>query len=540
MAKETFIDWQKDSLLVASAGGRPGNAKVDACSLKKLGEGQAATAVLTDAVNELNLAKTTATVVLSRGKAEVRTISVPRIDSDELPDVIRFQAQRQLANMTDSWSLDFVLLPDVGGEMQTALVAAVSPSDMNAVNAACTAAGLQLSRVVLRPLEIARHALAHQSGLSGAALVVCVTDDEADLILTNHGKILLLRNTRLPHESDSRSKALAGEIRRSMVAASGQLGSTQVTDVILLSSGDIGSTLQAPLHEATGAQVHYLDIAESLPADATSQALALDAGNRVAGICGSVALSHAAKDATIDFKNPKKRPPKKKNTLSYILGGLAAAAVLIAAGSWWVNTNRSLTDELELLEAENESKKTLVESAKKKSQELALVEQFGKASPNYLDEFAHLASRIPEANKIILAGPTFTTLSNGDGKMTVRIAADSAESISSFEDSLRDENHIVLAREPRLSRSPTELYKWEATEQVEIRNRGWDLTAAPTSSSPEADDSSDEVSSDGESTTEDNESSSDSTSDEGGESSNTDDPAPSSEAKDEIAESGTA
>ncbi|MEO8271381.1 MAG: hypothetical protein ABI557_16790, partial [Aureliella sp.] len=135
MSKKTIIDWQRDSLLVAVGQTQAGTVTIERLSEQTIGHaassegkdddqllplnGDAAQG-LVRAIDELGLRKSDATIILSRDLVEVRTLSIPRIDAAELPDVIRFQAQRQLANMGDAWTLDYVLLPDAAGqEMHT-------------------------------------------------------------------------------------------------------------------------------------------------------------------------------------------------------------------------------------------------------------------------------------------------------------------------------------------------------------------------------------------------------------------------------------
>jgi hypothetical protein len=86
----------------------------------------------------------------------------------------------------------------------------------------------------------------------------------------------------------------------------------------------------------------------------------------------------------------------------------------------------------------------------------------------------------------MMAGPTFTTLSDGTAKIVVNIAADKSTSISEFEQSLRSDDHTVSAKQAQESREPSALYKWVATQTIEIRNRGWDIVENLSTSSRES------------------------------------------------------
>ncbi|MEM7477719.1 MAG: hypothetical protein AAF483_22245 [Planctomycetota bacterium] len=475
MAKQTVIDWQKDSLLIASASGRVGNVSIDAISNIEL-EGTSAAEGLSKGIAELGLGKTPVTVVAERASAEVRTINVPRVDAAELPGIIRFQAQRQLANMGENWALDYVLLPDNGQEMQTALVGAMAPDHLARVEKSCTKAGLQLEHVALRPIEIARHALNAGGGSRKAGLIVCVSEGAADLILTQQGQVVLIRNTNLPGEPEQLANALAGEIRRSMLAASGQIGGEGVESTVLMCASEIADSVKPKVADATGTPVTVVDLTETLPAGLdTRTALAKQHANRIAGICGAATMPVSDTALTLDFKNPKKAPPPKSNVLTYIL---AAAAVLILVGggiTWWIQTNKDLDNQIATLEAENEESKGNIGRAMTKISQVSEIEKFTKGSPQFLDEFARLTDKVPGSDKIILAGPQFITQPDGEGQIRVNIAADTDKSISEFEASLRDENHKVSARDMQESKRPTKLYKWEAVETITIVNSGWNV-----------------------------------------------------------------
>ncbi|MEM8734926.1 MAG: hypothetical protein AAGG44_11920 [Planctomycetota bacterium] len=495
MAKNHIIDWQQDSLLLASVSARGGVGNVDACSLQSVENGSYNNAV-SAGVEQLGWGKSAVTVVVCRSMAEVRTISVPRVDSAELPDIIRFQAQRQLANMGDGWTLDYVMLPDSGQEMQTALVGAIPPATIQSVSSVCSAANLQLQKIALRPLEIARQAVAAGNLRSGMSLIVSVCEAGADLIFTQDGQTVLLRNTRLPHESEGADKAIEGEIRRSLLAASGELGDVTISKALVIGNSDNGGSIKTAVDQVLGLTAEYIPLTNFLGSgvDAADTSI-LDQGNRLVGVCGAGLLPAADQAHFIDFKDPKKRPPPKSKTMQYALAAVAALLVVGAGVSWWYKTNADLDSELELLTAENEEKETLVDRAKVKTQHLAEVKAFTDGSIQYLDAFADITERMPESKKIILAGPTFTSLSNGTGEIRVNIGADSAQSISAFEESVRDEDFAVVGREPQMSRQPTELYKWIAQQTITVRNHGWDLVdnlstsrrATDTDAAPSAD-----------------------------------------------------
>jgi len=48
---------------------------------------------------------------VSRNDIELRAITLPLVDQNELPDMVRFAAPRYFASVNDNWPLDFITMP---------------------------------------------------------------------------------------------------------------------------------------------------------------------------------------------------------------------------------------------------------------------------------------------------------------------------------------------------------------------------------------------------------------------------------------------
>ncbi len=471
---------------------RGAKMQVDQVSYQPIGEnseGRSVTAeeALHSAVADLG-AKGEVTVVLSREVVEVRTLSIPRIDADELPDVIRFQAQRQLTSMTDNWSLDYVMLPHVAGqEMQTALVGGVSPAHLAELDRACTSAGLQATRILLRPIEIARFVI--QSGKlesAGATMIICIAEQSAELLILRDGHVVQIRGTRLSTEPEHVATSLKGEIRRSLMAASPQLGDTSLTGVLLISTSAVADQLDGVISEAAGAAVSHIDPVLILPSSiAERESLASKVPHRLAAIAGAIASETAEKQSLVDFRNPKKRPPKKKNTGRYLLYGGVAGLCLMAGLVWWISKNRQMDQEIAFYKSQIAEKKEILELAESKVKDFGQVQEFLDASPNWLDELVYISQKIPAAEKVLLGAPTkFSIEKDGKAKIEVPVKADNPDSISEFQKSLQSEHYVVKGFNSTKLLQAEGRYEWTVNEVIQIKGRGWDVfRSKPTSTS---------------------------------------------------------
>ncbi len=500
MAKQIIIDWQRDSLLVASCKGSGASVIVESLSEQRIGRspndaegtiplnGDAAQG-LNRAIEELGLRKSDVTIVASREMVEVRTISIPRMDNTDLPDVIRFQAQRQLANMGDNWALDYVMLPEEPGqEMLTALVGAVAPTVLHEMEAACNQAGVQLTHVALRPLEIARFANASgKLALGEASMLICLSAHDVDLLILNRGSVVQIRGTKLPSEASLQRQALNGELRRSLMAVSSQLAGKQLTSALLVATPELATGVQTQIAEVLGCQVKVVDPTDFLASNLPQRTqLAHTSANRLAGLAGVMNFAAADQKSRIDFKDPKKRPPPKSKTTTYLLAGAAAAMLALGGIYWWSSTNRALDEDLAMYKDQIESQKGLRESAEKRVADLEEVKKFLDASPNWLDELTYIAEKIPAAEKVMFENPVFSVEADGTGAIRMPVGADSDKTIEDLEASLRDGSHMVAGKNPRQLVGETYKghYRWMVEETISIKNRGWNLidnlgTASP-------------------------------------------------------------
>ena len=492
MARTVVIDWQRDSLIVAVGARRGSTVTFEQVRSLPIGETEQGTVsagqALRKAIQEMGLGKSDAIVIASREVVEIRTLLVPNVDQDELPDIIRFQAQRQMANVGETWPLDYILLPSAGLENKVALAGAISPAHMAEIESAVVGAGLQLARVLLRPLEIARFALtvdATGTMKEGASVVVCLTDNQADLLLLNSGAVVQLRSTRLPTASEQIATTIVGEIKRSLVAAASQMNGVSLTSAMLIAPAELASKVENAVSQAVGCNAAVVDPIVMLPAAMEGgEALNHAAANRLAGIGGVIAAPQPDKRTLIDFKNPKKRPPKEVNFVRYALVCAAGALLLLGAGSWWYTTNSSMDRELAELKKGIADKKELGELALKQIAEFNEVKKVLDSSPNWLDEVERIAERMP--NNVMIFSPVMSVAANGEGVIKSKVYGVSTDDISAFENKLREDGQFRVNSSGVSRTNAREGYPWETMVTITFANRGWNLLGKTQAKKPAA------------------------------------------------------
>jgi hypothetical protein len=484
MAKHIVIDWQRDSLLAAIVNGHGAKGTVTQTFEEEFNTsiGDGLRQAVLKASGQLQFGKAGVTVVVSREFAEVRTLQVPKVEAAELPDIIRFQAQRKFATLSENSVVDFVMLPErPGQEMATALVGGISAEHRTAIESACTAANLHLQHLALRPIEIARYA-SHSGKLKTdcASMIVCIAEDSVDLLTLVDGQLIQVRSTKLAGEHTAYGQAIKGEIRRSLMAATGELGDRALEQAVVITAGPMEPELEAAVSEACDAPLVALDITDSLTSE-SELSFATKHAPRLAAIVGATALASEQKSVVIDFQHPKKRPPKERNTRTWILAAAAAALLLGAGLSWIYLKQRGLSQELKQLQSQIADAEKTIELSEGKIEQWNQIQAFLDASPNWLDELAYISERIPDGERIVIQNPVFNV--NRDGSATIQITsvrASDSDAISAFEESLRNENYTVKGSEA--SKLSTPDYPWQASETITIRGKGWSYDAIESAS----------------------------------------------------------
>ena len=90
-------------------------------------------------------------VAVGRANIELKNLTLPPAPEDELPELVRFQAEREFNALSDEWPLDFIPLPSEPEEQLTVLAAAISPELIAEIQITCQGANLAPQRLILRP-----------------------------------------------------------------------------------------------------------------------------------------------------------------------------------------------------------------------------------------------------------------------------------------------------------------------------------------------------------------------------------------------------
>jgi Tfp pilus assembly PilM family ATPase len=387
---------------------------------------------------------------VGRGTIELRSLTLPTTDKNELPDMVRFAALRQFANVGDHWPIDFVVLPSQQENMTDCLAASINPATVERLSRVTESLGLTLTHIVLRPMASAMLAALKQPQLANSTvLLVEMFRDEADMAVLDQGHVVFMRNVRFSHPTDSPAnlQTLQGEIKRTIIAAASQRTDLKVEHVRIWGSQSHRSDMCATLTASLGQPVESIDPFDLLDA---SKAVRLEAANGSEAILGKFAssigglIATQASDRIIDFSNPRKKVEAKSPLVRYALAGTAAAVLLGCGYGWHWMKHSALDSEISQLNGELAKNVDSLKIASKKLSDWKKVESFLEGDHSWLDELEYLSAHASTGEKAIFGVTTFVTDTRSNSAMiSTKFLTKEQEDVPDLQAAFRDANHTV-------------------------------------------------------------------------------------------------
>ena len=402
--------------------------------------------------------KVTTLVGVGRDHVQMKLMTLPPAPVDELPDMVRFQAEREFTALGGDAALDFIPLAGDATLPNQVLALALSSAGVADARELCEAVGVELDRIPIRGCAAA--ALVNRAGLINAnqvALVVNPLTDEADLVVQVGETVLLLRTVRLPDPShvEGRQRALLGEIRRTMAALRQQSNDRQVAQVVVCGLDGLGGKSEAMAKELDVPVATFDPVADA-PAGLTSKSLSPETLERFSAVLG-MALTEADRQAPIiDFANVRRKQEARRFGRVHALAAAVAALVAVWFGfhMWqqYSEPGRELAD----LQNRIREVQSQADMYKNVTAQAAAVERWQATDVNWLDELHQFALRVrpqplaakdfPVADDAVITQLTMQRPPGQaavGGKMDVQAVAKSPAAVAALEQRLRDDTRTV-------------------------------------------------------------------------------------------------
>jgi hypothetical protein len=378
--------------------------------------------------------------------------------------MVRFQAIRNFASAGDSATVDF-LVTKRSNEGVEIIAAAVGPSGLAEIHENCAAADLEIKRIGLRPLAAAALFLTRQPDAgSGDTVLIDLLANDAEIVVARNRRVIFVRTVRMPAGEKARGKALAGELRRSLMAC-GSRGSLE--RVILWGRESVHTEDRVMLATASDSKVEMLDPFDLVDVQSQTRSQLPEHVGRLAPLIGLLAADDGAADRLIDFLNPRQRPEEPVHQYRKLaMIGLPIAACAVVAFVMYRQLS-NLDSEIVTLKTANTQRQIQVDQAIKNIGRTQTIDTYLDGNVNWLEEIRRLATSMPPGDEMIVRRIAGTVDERGGGTLTVVGGVTEPEIIEQFEQALRAPSHRVSG-DGASEINSADAYRWKFTESVTI------------------------------------------------------------------------
>lgn len=470
MPRLIALEWDANELRVVAARTRGKVLAIEqalALPLATASEADVGVA-LAKAVTQLGASRAETLVAVGRSSVELRFLNTPPVPPEELPDVVRFQALRQFTTLGDDWPLDFVPLSQTADGGSNVLAASIQPDLVQQIRQICSAGGVSLSRLVLRPFAAASLVRAEMAD-GKCRMIIDLLKVDADLTVLIGEQVIFPRNVRLPADAEPEilAKVVLAEGRRTIIAAQNQLGGRRVEEVIIFGDGRHHSAIKQLLEQELSLVVKLVDPFERVPWESGTRAARPDYPGTFAPLLGILLDESSATPHAIDFLHPRKKPPAPNRRRTYIMAASAAAALVLVGTLFVLMQLWSLDARIADLRKQRTAQEKLAKAGKKPREQVEKLDAFAQSDVIWLDELRRLSEKFPPAEAAQVETLNALAVPKGGGRISFDGLADDDTTIAKLETSLRDDEHAVR---PLGAKNDVQLdkLKWRFKEEVTV------------------------------------------------------------------------
>lgn len=412
-------------------------------------------------------------VGIGRASIELRHLTLPPAPDEELPEMVRFQALREFNALQEDWPLDFIPLDEDPNQARNVLAAAIAPELVEQIQQTCQTAGLRVRRLVLRPCGAASLFCRRQAeGLTKACLLVDLLGDEADLTVVVDRKVIFLRTARLPADpliDPESAQALLGELRRTMVAVSNQLGGRRVELIALCGTGPHHAALADQLADRLGTTTELFDPFSGLRLEGPLREQLPEQPGRFAPLLGMLVDELEGVGHSLDFLHPRRRPPPPSRVKRYAPAGLVAAVLVAAIGGFsWFDAARK-DHRIRSLQEEVQKWENQAQKVAKLQKVAAEIRAWEAGDVVWLDELRWLSEKLPPAQNAMITRIQAASAPRGGGELELEgLVQPPVETIKQIEQNLRDGTHRLISKDTADS-TATKNYSQQFKSVVQVK-----------------------------------------------------------------------
>ncbi len=402
---------------------------------------------LRDRLRAAGVANAPVVVTIGRDRVVLKELRYPAVPPPEEPNIVRFQALKELSDSPDDIVLDYVPLSNGAptGERRSMAVA-VRKDLFNAIQTMCTAANLKLAAVTPRPYALAASlsqafatgAVTPPESKADAVAVFAVGPGGGEFTVTRNGEVTF--TLAVPAPVVASEPMLLVQVRRNLTTYA---GSNPEHPIQALYVAEADGRWSEKLRSALGIPVHAYD-----PLGGAVPAVPEPARGRFAAAAGMLAAG--AGEIPINFvtpRQPKADADPNKNRI--LIAALAAMLILGIGGAVGYFLLDSASDNIARLTQEREDKQKRFTDMEPNAKRLDAAKQWLGRRVVWLDELYDMTDRFPHTSNFYAssfagkANPLETKTGKQAGTnatLNLKVAARSLEPVDTLLSSFDREN----------------------------------------------------------------------------------------------------
>ncbi len=402
-------------------------------------------------VSELKCERGRLLLLVSRGSVDSATFRLPPATEEELPELVRNVALREIPAINDATLLDFIAYPAEEDGGQTVSGMSLVPEAQQLVEEVLKSSGKTAVKILVSTHPLRRFAAADmlldaELPVGTSTMVICVGGEFAELTVVLQGLPHTSRRIRLAAggSAEELCRFLGAEIQRTVLAVRGSaFAAIPITRFMLTGNKELLPELQQLLDAHFDATTQIVSVDSLLAAPPSSEmADAVGAGDHC-GLIAAVSEELQQIRAVVDFASPRK-PVAKARFSAKLVVAVLAGLLFVGATFWTVRADFvALDEEQQRLQERLGELNELLSDTEERRQLSAYLSSWEKNRISWPDELRDLTSRIPSSPAVVIEQLTVSPAGSGSAVATFRGVATPPEQISALENRLRDDWHSI-------------------------------------------------------------------------------------------------
>ncbi|MFV2065748.1 MAG: hypothetical protein ACC645_02120 [Pirellulales bacterium] len=507
MSRYLALDWDVGEIRMVRGEVRGGRVRVTAvASLPIDSAGQDVwsspaplKSALATAVAQYDLRRAATLIAVRRELVQLQDLRLPPAPEDELPEMVRFLADKQFGAIAPDDAFDYLPLgiprhvdaaqrrhgildqntaTDSGSGAvstsggQTVLAALLASDRFHTILEVCRAVAVKPRSMTLSGLGTAS-LLVHASRNAPvrAELAVDLQKSAVEMTLIVEGRAVFMRTVRIPSGADAKpdvsyERHLEAEVRRTLAAAENRSECGVVERVTLLDSGDEHAGLATHLERELDIRLRRLDPLTTVDMAADVRQSLPGGADRFGPALGMLLDAASKRRPAIDWLSPRQAARKPDRYRPLVLA--AVAVVLLAswlAVSTWRNVSR-LNDQIDRASAQLQELDQMAQRLHEVERRVGPLDRWLASDIVWLDELYRLSDRFPPPEDAVLT--QLQIVPRGDAvAMLLEGRVRNHQVVDRLETRLRDERHDVV---PLMSNHESDQapYFWQFKSTVAV------------------------------------------------------------------------